>query len=150
VAPPDDLSEITSSEAMVVVPASCLIDHKTSRLHIAPVSEIAGLGAPDSALPAIRKYDCHHEIMYLPAEDGRPERIVELRRMLSIEQAILEVCDRQSQCTSYATRLLMRKLVLLNTGNQFPYWTFDLRPDDFPGEEHLDAPQYPALTPNPP
>jgi hypothetical protein len=133
--------KITSEEAMVVSPASCLIDNKTSQLMIAPVYGIERLGISQAVVGEIRTYDCHHEVMYLPAEGERSERVVDLRHMQPINRGILEACDRQSQLSAYATRLLMRKLALYQSGNHLPSWVFDLRSDDFPGEEHADEPQ---------
>lgn len=132
--PKDDGGAITADQAMVLT-ASCHIDHRADWLIIAPVVEAARVGLGDASLREMAEYDCHHRMMYLPPEGDRPERVVRLDRQQAISRLVLELCDRDSQLSSEATRQLMRKLVLHATGNHFPRNTFLLAPDDFPAEQ---------------
>jgi hypothetical protein len=127
---PEDALQITSEEAMVLT-ASCMIDHRADELQVAPVITIDRLGFGDGLMNEIREYDCHHRVMYLPMEGGKPERAVRLDKAQPISRHILESCDRQSQLTAEATRHLMRKITLYSTGNHFPRDKFALAPDDF-------------------
>jgi hypothetical protein len=128
--PRDDGGEITAEAAMVLT-ASCHIDRRTDWLIVAPVMTPGRAGLSEGALVEIREHDCHHRIMYLPAEDSRSERIVRLDRQQPISRAVLELCDRDTQLTREPTQQLMRKLVLFSTGNHFPRATFMLPADDF-------------------
>ena len=129
--PKDDGGEITAEEAMVLT-ASCHIDRRTDWLVIAPVMRPARVGIDDRLIGELREYDCHHRVMYLPPVGEQVERIVRLDRQQPISRHVLERCERDSQLTLEATRQLMRKLVLYQTGNHFPRATFALAPDDFP------------------
>jgi len=131
--PVDGEHDVTSAECMVLT-ASCNIDHRADQLLVCPVAPMANLGLDRGIIKEIREYDCHHRLMYLPAEDDRPERMALIYKAQSIDRHVLESCDRQSQLTADATRQLMRKLVLFLSGNHFPRATFSLAPDDFPSE----------------
>jgi hypothetical protein len=128
--PTDDGGEITAEQAMVLT-ASCHIDHRTDWLIVAPVLSPDRVGLDAATLGGIREYDCHHRVMLLPAEGDRPERVVRLDRQQPISRQTLELCDRDSQLTLQATRQLMRKLVLYQTGNHFPREVFGLPDGDF-------------------
>jgi hypothetical protein len=126
--------DLTAAEAMVLT-ASCYIDHRAEQLLVCPVVPLVDLDLSDGVINEMREYDCHHRLMYLPGEDGRPERAGLLYKAQAIDRHVLEACDRQSQLTADATRQLMRKLVLFFTGNHFPRDRFTLAPDDFPAPD---------------
>jgi hypothetical protein len=131
---PGDEIDMTSAEVMVLT-ASCFIDHRAEELLICPVVVLDELGLNEGVVTEMRQYDCHHRLLYLPAEGDRPERAGLLHKAQAIDRHVLEACDRQSQLTAEATRHLMRKLTLFFTGNHFPRATFVLAPDDFPAPE---------------
>ena len=128
--PKDDGGEITAEQAMVLT-ASCHIDHRTDWLMIAPVVTPDRAGLAEPLLGELREYDCHHRVVFLPEDGERPERIVRLDRQQPISRGVLELCDRDTQLTLEATRQLMRKLVLYQTGNHFPRAVFELPDGDF-------------------
>lgn len=129
--PKDDGGEITAEEVMVLT-ASYHIDRRTDWLVIAPVISPDRAGIDERLIGELRDYDCHHRVMYLPAVGERIERIVRLDRQQPISRHVLELCERDSQMTMEATRQLMRKLVLYQTGNHFPRATFAPRPRRLP------------------
>jgi hypothetical protein len=125
----DATTLVTSGDAMVLT-ASCNVA-RLPELLIAPVIPLASLGLSPGRATEIEALDCDHKLMFLPAEGEQPERAVRLDKAQLIDRMVLEACDKQSQLTEDANRQLMRKLVLLLTGNHFPRETFDLAADDF-------------------
>lgn len=120
-APPeyaDDPWDLESADVMVLT-RSCEIDKATDAgavVQIAPVRPLDNAPLTDAQRGTLRDTDCMHRVMYLPAEQEWPERLVYLFQAEPIRKVLLLRAKRQTQLTRTATQWLLRKLVIYNTG----------------------------------
>jgi hypothetical protein len=115
---------------VMLVTRSCDLDFGAQLVHIASLADVATRVTPQQVTD-LRRYDCFHDVMYLPNEDGLDERIVNLGATQSIPLSTLVLCERQARLTYVATQQLQRKLALHWTGVHFPRDEFRPPADDF-------------------
>ena len=115
---------------VMLVTRSCDLDYGPAAVQIAPVVDV-GTRVTPLQIDDIRKYDCFHDVMYLPTEGGVLERLVNFGAIQSIGMDTLARCERIAMLTYTATQQLQRKLAIHWTGLHIPREEFRPPSDDF-------------------
>lgn len=126
----DAPATIVSRDVMILT-RSCDIDYGNGHVLVAPVEPMTAVIERDEDAIWIRRYDCFHGLMYLPAHDKYPERIVNLEAGQLVRLDVVRKCDTQIRLTYAATQQLQRKLTLYWTGLHIPRDQFVPPADDF-------------------
>lgn len=117
------------SRDVMLVTRSCDLDNAAGLVHVAPLTDLTSLN--QGQVTEIKRYDCFHNVMYLPAEDGLPERLVNFGAVQVISFEALVRCTKQAELTYLGTQQLWRKLVLHWTGAHLERPKFNPPADDF-------------------
>jgi len=115
---------------VMILTRSCDIDYGNGLVHLAPL-DFFEEAVKTGDRTDIRKYDCFHDVMYLPAERGMPERLANLAAAQLVALEIVRKCTVQARLSYTATQQLQRKLTLHWTGLHISRAEFQPPKDDF-------------------